>query len=142
MSSEYNKLYSFLEDLIKNKTDNETLVAVIPDEIEHAPKKRGRPPGSKTKMIRCQGCMEKYHIDSIDDHYDTSIACKKFTDMKEKPPIVAYPLHQLIITALEQSTIVDHACRFCEIQIEDIKLHLTQSQVCNRLAYATFKKTI
>ena len=144
MSSEYDTLYSLLEDLIKkNKTTDApiTISAIIP-EIEAMPKKRGRPHGSKTKKTRCLACMEKFHIDTLGLHQDTSIACKKFNALEEKPPIVAYPIHQLIITALDNATTVGTTCRFCETVIIDIKQHMTESQVCNRMAYAEFKKTI
>ena len=142
MSSEYDTLYSLLEDLIKkNKTTDApiTISAIIP-EIEAMPKKRGRPHGSKTKKVRCLACMEKFHIDTIGLHQNTSIACKKFNALEDKPPIVAYPIHQLIINTLEEVTINEDRCCFCESVIIDMKQHMTESQVCNRMAYAEFKK--
>jgi hypothetical protein len=143
MSSEYDTLYSFLEKLIVNKTTTEepsVLSAIIPDHIEATPKKRGRPPGSKTKKMRCAACMDKFQIDELIVHQESSVACKKFLAMKEKPPIVAYPIHQLIINALEEVTTDHDRCRFCESVIADMKVHMTESQACNRMAYIEFKK--
>jgi hypothetical protein len=145
MSSEYDTLYSFLEKLIVQKTNTEepiVLSAIIPDNIETIAKKRGRPPGSKTKKMRCNACMEKFQIDELILHQETSVVCKKFMEMKEKPPIVAYPIHQLIINALEEVTTDHDRCRFCESVIADMKVHMTESQACNRMAYVEFKKKI
>ena len=75
-------------------------------------------------------------------HQESSVACKKFLAIKEKPPIVAYPIHQLIINALEEVTTDHDRCRFCESVIADMKVHMTESQACNRMAYVEFKKKI
>ena len=145
MSSEYDTLYSFLENLIVNKSTTEepiVLSAIIPDHAETIVKKRGRPHGSKTKKMRCTACMEKFHIDTLIIHQQTSVACKKFLALDKKPPIVAYPIHQLIINALEEVTTDHDRCCFCESVIVDMKAHMTESQVCNRMAYVEFKKII
>jgi hypothetical protein len=148
MSSEYDKLYSFLEELIaKNKTDNpvEPLNPVESTEsvdFLDISKKRGRPAGSKTKIKQeCEACLQKFHTDRFEKHIKNK-ACALFYTLDEKPPILQKPIHELIIEALDKATFNKKKCRFCNSQIANMKLHLTESHVCNRLAYLEFKKSI
>ena len=144
--SEYDKLYSFLEELIaKNKTDNTVdrleLVDSV-DSVDIIAKKRGRPAGSKTKVKQeCEACLQKFHTDRFEKHIKNK-ACAMFYSLAEKPPVLQKPIHEIIIETLDKATFNKKKCRFCHSQIANMKLHLTESQVCNRLAYAEFKKTI
>jgi hypothetical protein len=142
MSSEYDTLYSFLENLIvQHNTNEETplqISAVVPDHIEK--RKRGRPHGSKTKpKQRCQACFTGFHVERFEKHLTKSKACKKFYDMEIRPPILERPIHELIIDALDNATSVNHKCRFCEVEVVNMKEHMIDSQICNRLAYSVFK---
>ena len=169
MSSEYDTLYSFLEKLIiQNKQSNQNQIitpisisAVFPSPpidivptplipstlipstlIPSTPVKRGRgrPTGSKTKpRQKCQACFRSFPFDIFDKHLKRSKICKKFYELEKRPPVLEKPIHQLIIDALEKATSTEDRCRFCEEKIEDMKKHMTESQLCNRLAYATFK---
>jgi len=148
--SEYDTLYSFLETLIKKKPDSDVqneivqplhISAIVPDTILH--RKRGRPPGSKNKKKQtCQACFQQIPTKQFMRHCTASPACKTFYAMEIRPPILEKPIHQLIIEALETATSVGDRCRFCNIPIDDMKQHMIQSQVCNRLAYAAFKVAI
>ena len=163
MSSEYDTLYSFLEGLLKNNPiqpeaiQNETIQneiiqpltisAIIPEEIilpNHVPgRKPGRPPGSKNKTkLRCMACFKTFHNDRLDKHIKKSKVCTLFYQLPTRPPALQQPIHQLIIDALDKATAIGDRCRFCEITITDMKQHMTDSMVCNRLAYAEFKNTI
>lgn len=141
--TEYDKLYSFLDQLINHKTDtNQNIIVTIPDEIETNPKKRGRPPGSKNKETTvCQACLKRFHTDKFKKHEETSVACKKFHQLQEKPECV-HPIHQLIIEALDKATHKNNVCNFCEEVITDPKQHFTDSVVCNRMAYDMFKRVL
>ena len=160
MSSEYDKLYSFLEELIaKNKTDNSNNSEVLDsteflesaDALESAnaleplhnePKKRGRPAGSKTRIKQeCEACLQKFHTERFEKHIKNK-ACALFYTLDEKPPVLQKPVHEIIIDALDKATFNKKKCRFCNSQIANMKLHLTESPVCNRLAYIEFKKNI
>jgi len=101
---------------------------------------RGRPAGSKTKpRQKCQACFRSFPFDIFEKHHKRSKICKKFYELEKRPPVLEKPIHQLIIDALEKATSTEDRCRFCEEKIEDMKKHMTESQLCNRLAYATFK---
>ena len=39
---------------------------------------------------------------------------------------------------MDQATCVGSQCAFCEIEITDMKKHMTESYVCNRMAYVAF----
>jgi len=147
MSAEYDTLYILLQNAIqKNKSVSDTLSNIIidiPNDAESVKRGRGRPPGSKNKeKVECQACLKKFQTDKIDEHYDMSIACKKFNTLPEKPPALDIPIHQLIINAMDQATCVGAHCAFCEIEITDMKKHMTESYVCNRMAYSAFKVLI
>lgn len=141
MTAEYQKLYSFLDDLIKNKTDTD-IVATIPDEIEVKLKKRGRPPGSKNKhTTQCQACLKVFRSAKFKKHEEKSVACKKFNQLQHKPALIR-PIHQLIISALDKATHTNHICNFCEEAITNPKQHFTYSIACNRMAYDAFKSIL
>ena len=147
MSAEYDTLYILLQNAIqKNKSVSDTLSNIIidiPNDTESVKRGRGRPPGSRNKeKVECQACLKKFQTDKIDEHYDMSIACKKFNTLPEKPPALDIPIHQLIINAMDQATCVGAHCAFCEIEITDMKKHMTESYVCNRMAYSAFKVLI
>ena len=150
MSTEYNTLYTLLQDAIQknkidsNKTDKPaTITLIIPNDLEPLKRGAGRPPGSKNKeKIDCQACLKKFQKDKIDEHYNISIACKKFNTLIDKPPILQLPIHQLIINTMDKVTYIDSRCAFCEIEITDIKQHMIDSDVCNRMAYVAFKTLI
>jgi len=147
MSAEYDTLYTLLQNAIqKNKSVSDTLSNIIidiPNDTESVKRGRGRPPGSKNKeKVECQACLKKFQTDKIEEHYDTSIACKKFNALPEKPPALEIPIHQLIINAMDQATCIGSHCAFCEIEITDMKKHMTESYVCNRMAYTAFKVLI
>ena len=140
--SDYDTLYILLQNAIKNKSDSDkptNITIDVPNDVESAKRGRGRPPGSKNKeKVECQACLKKFQTDKIDEHYNTSIACKKFNMLTEKPPTLDIPIHQLIINAMDQATCVGTQCAFCEIEITDMKKHMTESYVCNRMAYVAF----
>lgn len=150
MSSEYDKLYSLLENLIiTNHPETEAEPVSLSLEIseENPITKRkgpGRPPGSRNiEKLQCTACLQKFHpkkSKQYEIHCTTSIPCRKFIALEEKPPILKAPIHQLIIDTLEKATSTGIACRFCEQTINDMKEHMIQSQVCNRMAYQEFKK--
>jgi hypothetical protein len=150
MSSEYDKLYSLLENALhstKNTVITEPISVSI--ELSEGPVKkrgRGRPPGSKNiEKLQCLGCLQKFHLTQkkkYEKHCASSIACKKFAVLPEKPPILKKPIYQLIIDTLEQATSYGSMCIFCEKTITDMKEHMTISQVCNRMAYQEFKKLL
>jgi hypothetical protein len=147
MSAEYDTLYTLLQNAIqKNKSVSDTLSNIIidiPNDTESVKRGRGRPPGSRNKeKVECQACLKKFQTDKIEEHYDTSIACKKFNALPEKPPALEIPIHQLIINAMDQATCIGVRCAFCEIEITDMKKHMTESYVCNRMAYSAFKVLI
>ena len=160
MSSEYDKLYSFLEELIaKNKTDNSNNLEVLDstefldstyalesadalEPLHNEPKKRGRPAGSKTRIKQeCEACLQKFHTERFEKHIKNK-ACALFYTLDEKPPVLQKPVHEIIIDALDKATFNKKKCRFCNSQIANMKLHLTESPVCNRLVYIEFKKNI
>jgi len=150
MSSEYDKLYSLLENLIITQhpeTENTpvSLSIILPEDVPVTKKKGpGRLPGSKNiKKLQCPACLEKFHPKQMkyyETHRETSVACKKFIALAEQPPILKAPIHQLIIDTLEKATSTGIACRFCEQTINDMKEHMITSQACNRMAYQEFKK--
>lgn len=144
--SEYDTLYILLQNAIKNKSDSDkptNITIDVPNDIESVKRRRGRPAGTKNKEKKeCQACLKKFQIDKIDEHYDMSIACKKFNTLPEKPPALDIPIHQLIINTMDQVTCVGLHCAFCEIEITDMKKHMTESYVCNRMAYTAFKALI
>jgi hypothetical protein len=147
MSAEYDTLYTLLQNAIqKNKSVSDTLSNIIidiPNDAESVKRGRGRPPGSRNKeKVECQACLKKFQTDKIEEHYDTSIACKKFNALPEKPPALEIPIHQLIINAMDQATCIGVRCAFCEMEITDMKKHMTESYVCNRMAYSAFKVLI
>jgi hypothetical protein len=156
MSSEYDTLYSLLENLIRNPTNEIvqpiTISAIIPDIKDKEPsdilkpivkRKPGRPPGSKNKVkTRCQACFKTFYMNKFDKHVKRTIVCRKFYELTDKPPIIKKPIHELIIDTLDTVTCIENRCRFCEIVIQDMKEHMAISYVCNRLAYAEFKKSI
>jgi hypothetical protein len=150
MASEYDKLYSLLQNLIvaqhpETEKDPVSLSIVLSEETIKK-KGRGRPPGSKNiEKLECTACLEKFHpkkIKKYEKHCASSVACKKFLALAEKPPILKAPIHQLIINTLEKATSDGTKCRFCEKTITDMKEHMTISQVCNRMAYQEFKKLL
>jgi len=147
MSAEYDTLYILLQNAIqRNKSVSDTLSNIIidiPNDTESVKRGRGRPAGSRNKeKVECQACLKKFQTDKIDEHYNTSIACKKFNTLPEKPPALDIPIHQLIINTMDQATCVGSRCAFCEIEITDMKKHMTESYVCNRMAYVAFKTLI
>ena len=149
MSSEYDKLYSLLENLIitnhpETEAEPVSLSLEISEETTQKKRGRGRPPGSRNiEKLQCAACLQKFHpkkLKKYNAHCTTSIACNKFSALEEKPPILKAPIHQLIIDALEKATSDGSNCRFCEKNITDMKDHMLKSQVCNRMAYQEFKK--
>ena len=149
MSSEYDKLYSLLENLIiihhpETKAEPVSLSVVLPEDPAANKRKPGRPPGSRNiEKLQCAACLQKFHpkkLKQYEIHCTTSVPCRKFIALEEKPPILKAPIHQLIIDTLEKATSTGIACRFCEQTINDMKEHMLQSQVCNRMAYQEFKK--
>jgi hypothetical protein len=149
MSSEYDKLYSLLENLIITHQPETQLepVSFSVEVTDTSPTKKkgpGRPPGSKNiEKLQCIACLQKFHpkyMKQYETHCITSVACKKFIALAEQPPILKAPIHQLIIDTLEKATSTGIACRFCEQTINDMKEHMTTSHVCNRMAYQEFKK--
>ena len=149
MSSEYDKLYSLLTNLIitnhpETATEPVSLSLEITEGTTEKKRGRGRPPGSRNiEKLQCAACLQKFHpkkSKQYETHCTTSVPCRKFNALEEKPPILKAPIHQLIIDTLEKATSTGIACRFCEQTINDMKEHMLQSQVCNRMAYQEFKK--
>ena len=155
MASEYDKLYSLLQNLIiaqhpETNTEPVSLSIVLTEDqldvTNHVTKKKGpgRPPGSRNiQKLQCAACLQKFHpkkMKKYEKHCTTSTACKKFAMLEEQPPILKAPIHQLIIDALEKATTNESKCRFCEKDIKDMKDHMVTSQVCNRMSYQEFKK--
>ena len=142
MAKEYDTLYSFLQELIEKNKTSTTLSAIIPDTITIKQKTRGRPPGSKNKeKIQCQACLQKFYSDKFKHHEETSVACRKFNQLEEKP-VTINPIHEHIISILDRATHTNKNCNFCEELITDPKQHFTDSVVCNRMAYSVFKKLV
>ena len=149
MSSEYDTLYSLLENLIvthqpETSAEPMSLSIVLPEEPIVKKRKPGRPPGSKNiEKLRCAACLKKFlpkKRKQYENHCATSAACIAFSALEEKPPILKKPIHELIIDALEHATSDGSRCRFCENEIADMKDHMVTSQACNRMAYYEFKK--
>lgn len=149
MISEYDKLYSLLENLIithhpETSIEPVSLSLVLPEEPATNKRKPGRPPGSRNiEKLQCAACLKKFlpkKIKQYETHCATSAACIAFSALEEKPPILKKPIHELIIDALENATSDGTKCRFCKNEITDMKDHMVTSQACNRMAYHEFKK--
>lgn len=149
MSKEYDALYTLLEGLMKNPTEQVKLSTIIPKEIIKDAK-RGRPPGSKTKHpknIRCAACNKRYPNTKLRDAHEASnLSCKKFFALEAKPPIVERSIFKIISDTMDAALHESgNVCRFCEVKFvntRSFRVHYAHAKECNRMAYAEFKKLL